>query len=121
VRLRERLGVLTRPFEEELALDEAERGAWLDTLRAHGVLAEGADVEETVQALHRYLTLTPSRLLNVALTDAVGDRRAQNQPGTTDEYPNWRVPLTDADGRPVRLEDVFTSPRVRALLAVLEG
>ncbi|WP_172825784.1 4-alpha-glucanotransferase [Microlunatus sagamiharensis] len=121
VRLRERLGVLTRPFEEELALDEAERGAWLDTLRAHGVLADGADVEETVQALHRYLTLTPSRLLNLALTDAVGDRRAQNQPGTTDEYPNWRVPLTDADGRPVRLEDVFRSPRVRALLAVLEG
>ena len=28
--------------------------------------------EETVQALHRYLTLTPSRLLCVALTDAVG-------------------------------------------------
>ena len=121
VRLRERLGVLTRPYAEELAVDEAERGAWLDNLRAHGVLAPGADVEETVAALHRYLTLTPSRLLNVALTDAVGDRRAQNQPGTTDEYPNWRVPLTDPDGRPVLLEDVFTSPRARALLRVLEG
>ncbi|SER30946.1 4-alpha-glucanotransferase [Microlunatus flavus] len=121
VRLRERLGVLTRPFEEELALDEAERAAWLDALRAHGVLAEGADVEETVRALHRYLTLTPSRLLNVALTDAVGDRRAQNQPGTTNEYPNWRVPLTDPEGRPVHLEDVFVSPRVRSLLAVFEG
>ncbi|GAA3559764.1 4-alpha-glucanotransferase [Microlunatus spumicola] len=121
VRLRERLGVLTRPFEEELALDEAERDAWLDRLRASGVLAPGAGVQETVEALHRYLTLTPARLLNVALTDAVGDRRAQNQPGTTNEYPNWRVPLTDADGRPVLLEDVFTSPRVRSLLAVLEG
>jgi 4-alpha-glucanotransferase len=29
-----------------------------------------------------------------------------NQPGTLDEYPNWRVPLTDAAGRLVRLEDV---------------
>jgi 4-alpha-glucanotransferase len=29
-----------------------------------------------------------------------------NQPGTLDEYPNWRVPLTDAAGRLVRLEDL---------------
>ena len=77
--------------------------------------------ESTVEALHRYLTRTPARLLNVALTDAVGDRRAQNQPGTTNEYPNLRVPLTDADGRPVLLEDVFTSARARSLFAVLEG
>ena len=121
VRLRKQLGVLTRPFADELALDEAERTGWLDELRAVGVLAEGADVQATVEALHRYLTLTPARLLNVALTDAVGDRRAQNQPGTTNEYPNWRVPLTDAEGRPVLLEDVFVSARARALFAVLEG
>jgi len=121
VRLRERLGVLTRPYEVELAADEAERAAWLDNLRQHGVLAPGADVQETVEALHRYLTLTPARMLNVALTDAVGDRRAQNQPGTTNEYPNWRVPLTDADGHPVLLEDVFTSTRARALFEVFEG
>ena len=121
VRLREELGVLTRPYTVELAADEAERAAWLDNLRAHGVLGPDADVEATVAALHRYLTLTPARLLNVALTDAVGDRRAQNQPGTTNEYPNWRVPLTDPDGRPVLLEDVFTSPRVRDLFRVLES
>ena len=52
----------------------------------------------TVEALHRYLARTPARLLGVSLADAVGDRRAQNQPGTDQEYPNWRVPLTDADG-----------------------
>jgi 4-alpha-glucanotransferase len=45
-------------------------------------------------------------MLVVALADLVGDRRAVNQPGTLDEYPNWRLPLTDAAGRPVRLEDV---------------
>jgi 4-alpha-glucanotransferase len=121
VRLRDRLGILTRSLEEELAVDEAERGAWLEALRAHGAIQEGADVEETVAGLHRYLTWTPSRLLNVALTDAVGDRRAQNQPGTTDEYPNWRVPLTDAEGRPVQLEDVLTSERAARLLRVLQG
>ena len=120
VRLREELGVLTRPYAEELAADEAERAAWLDNLRAHGVLAPDADVQATVEALHRYLTLTPARMLNVALTDAVGDRRAQNQPGTTNEYPNWRVPLTDAAGEPVLLEDVFTSERARSLFRVLD-
>ena len=49
------------------------------------------------------------------MTDAVGDRRTQNQPGTTDEYPNWRIPLSGPDGQPVMLEDVFTDPRAIAL------
>ncbi len=64
-----------------------------------------------MEALHRYLTLTPARLLCVSLTDAVGDRRTQNQPGTTDEYPNWRVPLSGPDSAPLLLEDVLTSER----------
>ena len=119
VRLRDRLGILTRPVEEELAVDAAERQAWLDNLRRHGLLAPDADEEQTMQALHRYLTLTPSRLICVALTDLVGDSQAQNQPGTTDEYPNWRVPLTGPDGSPLGLEDVLRSPRAAALAAVL--
>ena len=84
-------------------------------------LAEGADVEETIRALHRYLTWTPSRLLCLSLADAVGDRRAQNQPGTIDEYPNWRVPLTGPDGSPVMLEDVFRSERAASLAAVFSS
>ncbi len=121
VRLRDRLGILTRSLAHELAVDEAERAAWLDNLRVRGALPTDADVEETVQALHRYLTWTPSRLLCVALTDAVGDRQAQNQPGTIDEYPNWRVPLTGPEGAPLGLEDVFGSARAARLLGVVEG
>ncbi|HYP44331.1 MAG TPA: 4-alpha-glucanotransferase [Propionibacteriaceae bacterium] len=119
VRLREELGVLTRPLAEELAADEADRQAWLDNLVRRGALTEGSGVEETLQALHRYLTWTPSRLLCLALTDAVGDRRSQNQPGTVDEYPNWRVPLTGPDGERLMLEDVLVSQRAAALAAVL--
>lgn len=80
-------------------------------------MADGAepDSEEAVLALYRYLGRTPSRLLAVALTDAVGDRRTQNQPGTTDEYPNWRVPLTGPDGQPMLLEDIFTDRRAATL------
>ena len=72
-----------------------------------------------MQALHRYLTWTPCRLLGVALTDAVGDRRVQNQPGTIDEYPNWRVPLSGPDGRPLLLEDVFASRRAGDLAQIV--
>ena len=119
VKLRHELGLLTRPLEEELAADDAERQAWLTNLRDRGALGPDADVEETVAALHRYLTWTPSRLLCVSLSDAVGDRRTQNQPGTIDEYPNWRVPLAGPDGSPMRLEDVFTSERAARLAAIV--
>jgi 4-alpha-glucanotransferase len=115
VHLRDSLGLLTRPVEEEFAAAEAERAAWIKELRRVGLLPKHADVQETVLALHKYLGRTPSRLLGLALSDAVGDRRTQNQPGTTDEYPNWRVPLSGPDGRPVLLEDVFNDPRAVAL------
>lgn len=116
VRLREELGLLTRPVAEELATDRAELAAWIAELRRVGLLGEHDDgAEHVITALYRYLGRTPSRLLGVALTDAVGDRRTQNQPGTTDEYPNWRVPLTGPDGKPVMLDDVFTNRRAAAL------
>ncbi|OBJ00830.1 4-alpha-glucanotransferase [Mycobacterium alsense] len=120
VRLRESLGLLTRPASEELESDRAELAAWMAELRRVGLLADEeeaweGDSEHLVLALYRYLGRTPSRLLGVALTDAVGDRRTQNQPGTTEEYPNWRVPLTGPDGRPVLLEDVFADRRAATL------
>jgi 4-alpha-glucanotransferase len=71
-------------------------------LRRVGLLPPegGGDPAEAdvIIALYRYLGRTPSRLLALSLADAVGERRTQNQPGTTDEYPNWRVPLAGPDG-----------------------
>ncbi len=74
-----------------------------------------------MEALYRFLTWTPARLLGVALSDAVGDRRTMNQPGTTDEYPNWRLPLADGVGRPVLLEDVMASVRSASLARTVNG
>ncbi len=125
VRIREELGLLTRPAAEELADDRAAQQAWLAELRRRGLLGEGGeggegtDVDDVVRALYRYLGLTPSRLLALALPDAVGDVRTQNQPGTTDEYPNWRVPLAGPDGTPMLLEDVFGDARAAALAQVM--
>jgi 4-alpha-glucanotransferase len=115
VALRERLGLLTRAPEEERALDEADRARVLGLLRERGLLREGSSEREVVEALHRFLTWTPARLLGVSLADAVGDRRTVNQPGTHEEYPNWRLPLADGQGQPVLLEEVFASRRARSL------
>ena len=117
VRLQHQLGLLEGDLDDELRPRRASVDGWLAEVRRRGLLPEDADADDVVEALHRYLALTPARLLCVALTDAVGDRRTQNQPGTTDEYPNWRVPLAGPDGVPMSLEEVFASHRARALAA----
>lgn len=125
VRLRDELGLLTRPAGEELADDRAAQAAWLSELRRVGLLPTqddpGAepDADTVILALHRYLGRTPSKLLALSLADAVGDLKTQNQPGTSDEYPNWRVPLRGPDGRQRLVEDVFRDPRAAALGAVM--
>ncbi len=124
VRLRDELGLLTRGAEEELADDRTAQQGWLAELRRVGLLgdeagADGAEADRVVIALYRYLGRTPSRLLALSLPDAVGERRTQNQPGTTNEYPNWRVPLGGPEGTSLLLEDVFTDPRAAILAEVL--
>ncbi|MGW1401104.1 4-alpha-glucanotransferase [Streptomyces sp. NPDC002405] len=125
VELRHRLGLLTRPLEEERAEAAADMSEWLALLAELGLLrgtdgGAGASSEEAgIQAVHRFLLRTPARMIGLWLPDTVGDRRPQNLPGTWDQYPNWRLPVADADGRPVTLEDLAASPRLRALTDVL--
>ncbi|GAB3213952.1 4-alpha-glucanotransferase [Marinactinospora thermotolerans] len=130
VELRDRLGLLTRAVEEERADAEAQVAAWRGMLVDLGLLDPDtdplSDQAAVITALHAYLAMTPARLVGVALTDVVGDRRMQNQPGTKDEYPNWRVPLTGTEGEPVLLDDLMADPRLgetvrRALRPVSEG
>lgn len=120
VALRERLGVLEQPVEEALAEAARERGAVLDLLRSRGLLSGDAGEQETVEALHAFITATPARLVGVALVDAVGERRAQNQPGTYREYPNWQVPLAGPDGEAVLVEDLAANERFAALTTVVD-
>jgi 4-alpha-glucanotransferase len=119
VHLRESLGLLTRPVAEELEVSAREREVVIDELRQRGLVVADADEEQVVAALHTLLTRAPSRLLGVALTDLVGERRTQNQPGTHREYPNWRVPLTGPDGTPLLLEDLPDLGRAQRLVADL--
>ncbi|MEU5532570.1 4-alpha-glucanotransferase [Streptomyces sp. NPDC020362] len=125
VDLRDRLGLLTRPAAEERTEATAEAAEWLALLGSLGLLDSpaagppGTAEEAEIQGVHRFLLRTPARLIGVWLPDGVGDRRPQNLPGTWDQYPNWRLPVADAQGRPVPLEELAASPRLRALLEIL--
>ena len=88
-------------------------------LREHGLLGESPTEREIVEALHRYVVRTPSALVGVALVDGVGERRTQNQPGTDQEYPNWRIPLADGAGEVVLVEDLPGNVRLSSLLAAV--
>jgi 4-alpha-glucanotransferase len=118
VRIRSELGLLTTSADVEHANAARERDAWSDVLVTHGWLDPYSDLDsdegkdDFVVALHRAVAASPARLVGVSLPDVIGDRRAQNQPGTDQEYPNWRVPMTDADGVPVLLEDLLDRPEL---------
>lgn len=123
VRIRSELNLLEQPVEVIAAGAREEREAWAATLREHGWLDRDVDLETSAGldamaiALHRAAGASNARLIGIGLSDVVGDRCAQNQPGTYREYPNWCMPTSDATGKVVLLEDVMAdNAAVRALV-----
>jgi 4-alpha-glucanotransferase len=117
VTVRAGLGLLTTPEDEERQRSAHVIAAWCRALEGQGLVPPGgpAGPAEFTVALYGYLARTPALLLGVSLADAVGDARSQNIPGTTDEYPNWRVPLCDETGAPVLIEDLPGHPLLLAV------
>jgi 4-alpha-glucanotransferase len=118
------LGLLTRSEDEERAEAERTVNDWIGALVEHGLLPPSCfpgpqcgrpSADAFTAALYGYLARTPARLISVNLAEAAGEVRSQNMPGTSDEYPNWKLPLCGPDGTPVLLEDLAT---LRRLLAV---
>jgi 4-alpha-glucanotransferase len=124
VRVRAGLGLLTRPLAVEEAESAATLARWQTALTAEGLLrpdgSPPAPADFTV-AMYGYLSRTPSVLIGVSLADAVGDIRTQNIPGTNTEYPNWQIPLCDATGAAVLLEDLGKSALLRATVGAARG
>jgi 4-alpha-glucanotransferase len=123
VSLRANLGLLTEPEPDAWTAARREVDGWLAMLAREGLLARpaGATPEQFTAALYGYLALTPAMLVGVSLAEAAGERRPQNMPGTVDEYPNWRIPLAGADGRPVLLEDLPAHAGIRAVVKAVSG
>ena len=117
-RVRDELGLLTVPVAQERARADAERAALLAMLERTGLLAAAGG--DPVLAMHGALAAAPSRIVLAALGDAVGDLRQPNLPGTVDTYPNWRLPVADAAGRPLSLEELLAHPGVARLAALLQ-
>ena len=82
---------------------------------------ELANENEIVDALYRGLKGSPCKLMAASIVDAVGEKRTQNQPGTSNEYPNWRIPLADGDGNVVPLEELFGNARLQEIAAIMRG
>lgn len=120
VRIRAELGLLDDPDAERESW-QRERDELVGLLRDLGLIAADAAEAEIVVALHAFLGLTRCRVVLAAPGDAIGDVRQPNLPGTTDDYPNWRLPLTDENGQVVLLDDLLADPRVARLAAVLDA
>lgn len=128
VDIREQLGLLNDPAaERQGAL--AEVSAFAAELDRRGLLGAGraggtggGTTEAITVGLHALLAASPSLLVAVSVADLVADRRPVNIPGTSEEYPNWRVPLSGPDGRVLSLEEVCADPLAdRVMRAARDG
>jgi 4-alpha-glucanotransferase len=118
VHVRAELGLLDDPKAEDASWHR-ERDELLALLREAGLVGAEATEDELVVALHAAVASTPSRIVLVSPGDAIGDIRQPNLPGTTEEYPSWRLPVADREGRPVLLPELLADERVRRVAAVL--
>ncbi|HEV2757538.1 MAG TPA: 4-alpha-glucanotransferase [Actinomycetota bacterium] len=102
--------------QRDLALDpneEAERDVRDRFRRATG-LRDSAPPEDAVKKAYGLLAKSPSAVVVATLEDALAVRRRPNQPGTTDERPNWSMPL------PVPLEEIAGRPLVKSVARTLD-
>ena len=127
VKLRERLGLLEGPAEDFERSAMAEQDAMISMLLDNGYINKDEAVDrktheaDIIDAQYRVLNDSPCKLLAASITDAVGEKRTQNQPGTNNEYPNWRIPLADGNGNVVKLDDMFDRSDVQHLTAIMRN
>ncbi len=115
VRVRAELGQLIGPVEDERAYADKDRAQLLALLLQEGLITADSGNEEIVVAMHEFLARTPCRLITASLYDVLGVLDQPNLPGTTDEYPNWRMPIASS------LEEILADPRFRRIAEVLSA
>lgn len=118
VRIRAELGLLAQA-EADRAEHVREIADWTAYLQQRGWCGPEPSGTDVLVALHRCLAASPALLLGVSVPDLTGDITPQNQPGTHREYPNWTMPLRDAAGHAVLLEDLMTDPDARTIAAAV--
>jgi 4-alpha-glucanotransferase len=128
VRVQGRLDLLGEDTTLEAELDRkgVEKADLRELLVEEGVLDPDAhDPDALREAMHAFLARCGALLVAAQPADAIGDLRQPNLPGTTDEYPNWRLPVaTPGTGQetshPVLLGELKADQRVLRLAQVLQ-
>jgi 4-alpha-glucanotransferase len=94
VDLRRRLGLIdTAQARRETAERRRTTRGWARGLRAEGLLEAGAGAAKPpVRTALEHLAESPAAMVVANLEDLWGERKPQNVPGTTLEYPNWSRP-----------------------------
>ncbi|WP_433721849.1 4-alpha-glucanotransferase [Actinoplanes sp. CA-051413] len=115
VRVRAELGQLAGPVEDEQEFADKDRAQLLVRLTEEGLITPETPAQDIIVAMHEFLARTPCRFITASLYDVLGELRQPNLPGTTDEYPNWRIPLTAS------LEEILADPRVARIAEVLSA
>lgn len=114
VRARAERGLLDDVAAAQSAAEQ-ERAEWLELLRTEGFLEHdelAPDEPRIIDAMHRFLAATPSRLKLVSPYDVLAEPCQPNLPGTVDQYPNWRLPLS------APLEQLQADPRIARTAAL---
>lgn len=125
VELRNALHLLTEPLDQVMASAKIEQRALMNVLVDGGWIQREwlSDIakheQDIVEGQYKALCASPCKLLAVSIADGVGERRTQNQPGTDNEYPNWRIPLADAHGAAVSAEELFINQRLQSLTHIM--
>jgi 4-alpha-glucanotransferase len=73
----------------------------------------GAPLDEVIVEAHRGLGRTRSMIVTATLHDALGVAERPNMPGTTNQWPNWSIPL------PKPLEELRDDPLALRVAAAL--
>lgn len=107
----------SRQHEKRMLLEALGHGGALPqelAASARGEAALPGDLPGPLAvAIHRHLARSAALLFAVQLDDMVGSKRQANLPGTTDQYPNWRIVT------PVPLEDLAADGRFREFGAAM--
>jgi len=105
--IRSKLGMIDKAFEEKLREERSrDRLRILEALSAEGFecpehqgawhnskIAIKPPSRELVLAVHRYLLRSNAKFVAFQLDDLIGEKDQPNLPGTTTQYPCWRIRL----------------------------
>jgi 4-alpha-glucanotransferase len=76
-------------------------------------LPDGADPVDVAVAVHTRLAQSRTRIVLASLEDALGIHERPNVPGTTGEFPNWRLAL------PLALDEIENARGVGQVVSVM--